>query len=480
MIKVLVLLAGFIFQSAFAQSESALKSQLSDHQASYTYVQAYGEFLINQIQNERALTGEHLNRIHRGLSQFLITTKAVYDFALSLRPGLEQTASLVEVAERFKSVRDIYYQEKFLRRIVRDQQQFDEYGLGLFDVLSEQLLGRANADYLQEKIIRVSMPEKNFYSDMLVASQSYQSLREGIALRDLFKRNGNFSDSVNSVVGSVTGGLSAGFGALVGNIEWRSGYLYQDQGIYQRIRNDLKPLDLVFEKKSFKLTDKTIPGNWGHVAVWLGTKEQLIELGIWNEPELAPFRERIENGESIFEMRRWGMQFDSLENFLNLDEIAITRVDKILERSKRELLQVYTDLYAQMPKGYDFSFDAMATAKVTCTEIIMLSYGNIAWPMDRVLGRYSITPNNMAELALFSNSPVSFVSYYRAEKLHELQDLEIEEFANVLDYRARSSGFEKVKRVCRNQRYRHHGAMRMRLRCRDVFESREYEAPASF
>lgn len=467
-------------QSAFAQSESALKSRLTQHQETYSYVLSYGEFLLAQLQRDQVLTGDHLNRIHRALSGFLSETKELYDFALSLPQGLEQTASLVEVTERFKSIRDIYYQETFLRRIVRDQQQFDEYGLKLFDVLTEQLLGRANADDLQGRIMRVSMPQKNFYSDLLVESQSYRSLREGTNLRDFYKQGGNFGDQVNSTIGSITGSLSAGFGALVGNIEWRSGYLYQDQGIFNRVLSDLRPLDLVFEKKSFKLTDKTIPGNWGHVAVWLGTKSQLIELGIWNEPELEPFRAYIERGESIFEMRRWGMQFDSLENFLNLDEIAITRVDDILNRNKRELLQVYVDLYAQMNKGYDFSFDAMATAKVTCTEIIMLSYGNINWPMDRVLGRYSITPNNMAELALFSNSPVSFVSYYRAEKLHELQDLNIDEFADVLDYRSNREHFEKVSRVCRNQRYRHHGAIRMRLKCHDEFEERFYQRAASY
>src|SRR5690606_18021782 len=116
-----------------------------------------------------------------------------------------------------------------------------------------------------------------------------------------------------------------------------------------------------------------------------------------------------------------------------------------------------------LEKKYDFSFDAMATTKITCTEIIMLSYGNINWPMDRVLGRLSITPNNMAELALFNDSPLEYIAYYRATELHQVQELDQREFARVLEYRlnSQSNRYERVHRVCKNIRYRHQGAIRM-------------------
>ena len=39
-------------------------------------------------------------------------------------------------------------------------------------------------------------------------------------------------------------------------------------------------LDLLLEKTPFRLTDKTIPGFWGHVGLWIGDQQDLEELGI--------------------------------------------------------------------------------------------------------------------------------------------------------------------------------------------------------
>lgn len=462
---------------------SDYSSKLEAHQKLHSYLLSYGEFLVTEIQASRLLTGEHLNRIHQGLSVYLHSTKLLTDEIKLCDIANVKLALMIHLAESFKAIRDVYYSQSLLRKIVKDQQEFEAYGLGLMAVLKDELLSKESAQSLEKLIKSFSIQPNNYFDGLIRDSVSYKLVLENKKLEDYFEANSSLGDRFSSFVSTITNGLSRGFGALIGNIQWRTGYLYENEEFKNKILSELKPLDMVFEKKAFKLTDKTIPGNWGHVAVWLGDEEQLRALGIWNEPELEPFREMISQGKSIFEMRRWGMQFDSIDNFLNLDEIAITRVKSILDRSKTDILKVYQLLFEQMDKGYDFSFDAMATAKVTCTEIIMLSYGQMNWPMDRVLGRYSITPNNMAEIALYDSSPVEFVSYYRAKKLHQIKDLEQDEFAKVLGYRERRGetlGFEKVNRVCRNRRYRHHGAIRMQRQCHDEFETREYLTPTNY
>src|SRR5690606_23150334 len=280
------------------------------------------------------------------LSAYLEITKEL----LSKNQDLPTHVSLafeLEIVESFREIYHTFYNETLLRRIVKDLAEFEAYGLGEFNPLAKQLLGAGFVRLLEAKINQIDEKRSDFYTLSVKDSKSYSIVKRGERLDKYLYIEGHFSDRLQSVLGSVTSGLSAGFGALVGNIEFRSGYLYQLESFKKHMLSKLRPLDLLFEKKTFKLTDKTIPGNWGHVALWLGTKEELIELGIWDEPELTPFRERIEAGHSIFEMRRWGMQFDSLENFLNLDEIAITRVRNILELSKYDLLQIYATLAQQ-------------------------------------------------------------------------------------------------------------------------------------
>ncbi|MBH47659.1 MAG: hypothetical protein CME71_05775 [Halobacteriovorax sp.] len=471
-----------VFQNA-TQKRQDFIAAITHHQKLQTFLFSYGEFLIHEIQAKRSLTGEHLNSIQEGLSAYLDESMSLYNLSLERANWGQKLAIDIHLAESLKAVYDIYYGQSLLRKIVKDQQQFEDYGLGSMSVLKDILLSKDFAKSIAARLENRTFESESFFDQLIVDSRSHSIVKANGKLEDYLRIGDSFSDRVSSVVGSITSALSQGFGALVGNIEWRTGYLYQNEIFTQQIKSQLKPLDLLFEKKSFKLTDKTIPGNWGHTAVWLGEEAQLRALGIWDAPELDFFREKIRNGESIFEMRRWGMQFDSIENFLNLDEISITRVSDILNRTKSDLLKVYRLLSEQANKGYDFSFDAMATAKVTCTEIVMLSYGQVNWPMDRVLGRFSITPNNMAEIALFDHSPVEFVAYYRAKKLHEVQSLDINEFARVLEYRKRageSLGFEKVLRICKNERYRHHGAMRMRLRCHDEFQTNSYDEPREY
>lgn len=462
------------------ESAQDIEDQFLEHEKVYAHTLSYGEYLANLIQSNKPLTGEHLNRIHRGLALFLQVTDELYREVVMVNDDLVRLGHEIELMERFKSVRDAFYEETMLRRIVKDQAQFEDYGLRNLAVLTNQFFNKGNLKRIQRELEDLDQAElsgKGF--EKLKQTQTFEEFNNGTSVRKFFKVKKNLGDRVSAFIAKITGGLSAGFGALVGSIEWREGRLYQNPEFKQTILETLRPLDLVFEKKTFKLTDKTIPGHWGHVGLWLGTKEQLIDLGIWDSVELAPFREQIEAGNSIFEMRRWGMQFDSIENFLNLDEIAITRVSNILERSQQDLKQTYLDLHAQMNKRYDFSFDSMATTKVTCTEIIMLSYGAINWPMDRVLGRLALTPNNMAELALYNQSPVEFVAYFQGNKNKEVKALNASDFAGTLGYKqSKKNGlFEKVKRVCRRVRERINGKIRSKRVCHDELTLRTYQKP---
>lgn len=457
---------------------------LEQHQRLHHYLMSYADYVLYEINAGRILNGEHLNKIKSALS---IYGQASLDLHQSLALSsvkIERVSILLQLTESYFAVYKAYTEDSLLRKVVNDQQEFTLNNLVAFEELKDILLSEQALEELEHELKNLNLnQEGQLLNETIQSSLSFELINNRVSLKKYFKANGYFQDRVSSVITSITNGLSRAFGTLIGGIEWRTGFLYEDPDFQALVESKLQPLDILYEKKSFKLTDKTIPGNWGHTAVWLGTKEQLVALGLWDKKELDFFREKIENGQSIYEVRKWGTQFDSLENFLNLDEIAITRVKQMKERSSSDLLKVYQLLYDQYEKTYDFGFDAMATTKITCTEVIMLSYGAINWPADKVLGRFAITPNNMAEIAVWNDSPVDFVAYYKAKKLHEVIDLTKEDFANILDYRLKpntSNQFEKINRVCKNKRYRRQGAMRMRLECHNEYESIDYVGPSQF
>ncbi len=232
------------------------------------------------------------------------------------------------------------------------------------------------------------------------------------------------SDAAITGTTSVIAGAARIWGFVSDQLKWRQGRLNQNAEAIAMARENLKPLDLVFETRTFTLSNYTIPGHWGHVGIWLGTKEELIELGIWNEEYFKPFRIFVEQGQNIVEIRKEGLNFQSIENFMNLDEFAISRVGGIKERAKA----VYEELSLQIDKKYDFKFDSRSADLITCAELIAFSYGDIKWPETKTLFQYSLRPDDLALLTLDQKSPVNFVLYLKGSKSNQNQNMNFDEW----------------------------------------------------
>lgn len=220
------------------------------------------------------------------------------------------------------------------------------------------------------------------------------------------------NDIAVNAISYLVAGASRAWGYISDHVIWRSGYLNNEAEVYEEAIKNLRPLDLVYEQRKFALSNLTIPGHWGHVAIWLGTKEQLQELNLWDEPFFAPFREHVEKGENIIEMRKPGIIFKSLKEFLNLDEFAITRVKNI----EANALEIFYGLHEQLGREYDFRFDALSINRITCTELITFSYGDLNWKNSKTFFQVNIRPDDIAKSTLGKNPLGEFVLYVKGTK----------------------------------------------------------------
>src|SRR5512147_909432 len=109
------------------------------------------------------------------------------------------------------------------------------------------------------------------------------------------------------------------FGNAVGLVETRKGKLYGRSEVLKELRGTLTAGDILLEKTPFRLTDKLIPGYWGHAAVWIGTEAELKGLGIWDNPVVARYHDEIRENRLVVEALRSGVEMNSLEHFLNID-----------------------------------------------------------------------------------------------------------------------------------------------------------------
>jgi uncharacterized protein YycO len=125
----------------------------------------------------------------------------------------------------------------------------------------------------------------------------------------------------------------------------------------------------------------------------------------------------------VVEALRDGVQMNTLEDFLNIDDLAVLRMKSI---SNEDLAQSIVRAFRQIGKEYDFNFDVETTDKIVCSELVYLVYPDPDWPTDRIMGRYTISPDHVARKAL-KDGPLSLILLYHDGRIQKNRDQVFEE-----------------------------------------------------
>jgi len=264
----------------------------------------------------------------------------------------------------------------------------------------------------------------------VLQSISWEMIRKPIAHVTPFTLFSITKERWDEVAREVLHLLSMVFSNTVGLVEIRRGKLYQRKDVLLDIHNILKSGDILLDKTPFRLTDKLIPGYWGHAALWIGTKTELKDMGIWNHPIVTRYHKEIRKGKMVVEALRSGVEMNTLEHFLNIDSIGILR--KPDQNGEDRAGTIIRALY-QVGKPYDFNFEVETRNRVYCSKLVYLSYASVEWPTRKSLGRATITPDDVAIPAAL-HGKLELVSFYHdgrriddrpAVKMAQLMRLEV-------------------------------------------------------
>ena len=261
-----------------------------------------------------------------------------------------------------------------------------------------------------------SDPDNQYLNMMIYGSPSYTEIRKNSSLEtesmfsinriNIFKNK--IEDNIRLISSDATNQVSKMFGNAAGIIVARRGKLDElPKEKQSEIIANLQPLDILLEKAPFRLTDHLIPGYWSHVALWSGTEQELSELGVWDElPAIyneaqekyhysgPDFQKAIRNGHMIIEALRPGVQINTLQHFLNIDDLGVIRYNDLTLENKRSYL---LNAFAQIGKSYDFNFDVESKNEIVCSELIYVSFDDLDWNTTKTVGRYTISPDNVAQ-----------------------------------------------------------------------------------
>ncbi len=419
-----------------------------------------GEVIKNKIKNGQVLTGDDLYFIKRTISIYylisnkILTYSKIYNntsrfFRKKERQGTHNNSNLnknqllfvsanILVLDHFLELYDTYFGSGRFRRIIKDSFKDKESDItynrnfeDLSDLLKNVIEITKSAQFKKKLVLfkEIEFELKEEFADEarileLIDSISGNKYINPIINGEIIIPNNryNFIDGVIDFIDGTFELLSKAFGNLSGSVRFREGYLYKHEEAHAKVTSTLRPMDILLEKTPFALTDKFIPGHFGHVALYLGTKEQLMAIGMWDHPSLRPYLKDIENGKTILEAIRPGIHLTTVEEFMKIDEIAVLRKDDILN-SPKDVFEGILRGMRQIGKEYDFNFDVETLDKIVCSELIYLVFGKVIWPTEYRFKRNSFTPDNVAEIQFFMNTKFSMITYFTAKKDRALHHL---------------------------------------------------------
>ncbi|MEN7972559.1 MAG: YiiX/YebB-like N1pC/P60 family cysteine hydrolase [Verrucomicrobiota bacterium] len=175
----------------------------------------------------------------------------------------------------------------------------------------------------------------------------------------------------------------------------------------------LEPGDILIQRRNWHMTNIGIPGFWPHVALYVGTPEEIEtcfgELGfqpLETIEALYPdaFKALKAPGADgyparVIEAIRPGVVFQSLETSARCDYLGVIRPNL----SKAEKFKALLAAFSHYGKAYDLNFDFTTDNALVCSELVYKSYkaaGALSLEPEIINGRRLLPPNRLAEQAV--------------------------------------------------------------------------------
>ncbi len=179
---------------------------------------------------------------------------------------------------------------------------------------------------------------------------------------------------------------------------------------WNELGNSLQPFDILFEKTTFRITDRFIPGHFGHVFIYLGKRKDLCS----NSQLSKSIDENTTDSLIFVEANLGGVRLTNIEQYLNADDLLVLRTPKFFLSTNKKV-ELIDFISKQLGKPYDFLFDVHSNDKLICTELIYNCFDNLNWQTKSYLGKETLCPDDVAKTLLLNS--FSIIKFYHNCKL---------------------------------------------------------------
>jgi 1-acyl-sn-glycerol-3-phosphate acyltransferase len=283
---------------------------------------------------------------------------------------------------------------------------------GVYDMVKANLIQAQTREFMNTWMARYQKEQQSFTSYGLVDAEPYKQFHAAV------ERHKQSAPQVKSIM------VQAGITDPVKQVAVTSkGLAYRSQAFVStwlgstrvraprrgkpmisgeqllEFRKHLKPGDILIERQNWYLSRAFMPGFWAHAALYVGTTNDLVRLGLANDPRVKrhwqQFAARDANGHEhlILEAVPDGVRMTTLEHCIGVADSAAALRPRL---SETELREAIARAFGHLGKPYDFDFDFFSTDKLVCTELVCRAYdANVEFPLVTVMGRKTLPPTEL-------------------------------------------------------------------------------------
>ncbi|MCP4897937.1 MAG: hypothetical protein GY906_13275 [bacterium] len=172
-----------------------------------------------------------------------------------------------------------------------------------------------------------------------------------------------------------------------------------DDSLRNQLAALLRPGDVIVTRHDRAVTNLFLPGYWPHAALYVGSEEDRIRLGVKLDAERAS---RWQGDRKVLEALKDGVLFRPLEQTLAVDAVAIIR--PLLD--DQSIAEGLTRVALHEGKLYNFDFDFFRSDRLVCTEVVYRAFdglGPITFELHERSGRPTLSAEDLLDLALDGN-----------------------------------------------------------------------------
>jgi hypothetical protein len=201
-------------------------------------------------------------------------------------------------------------------------------------------------------------------------------------------------------------------GTFAGNVKIWLSPPHITQAQIQDLKQILQPGDVILERRNWFLSNGFLPGFWKHMALYVGSAEDLERRGLSTDPLVQPHWERFRQSDRhgyqprVVEVVSAGVIFSPLEHTAAADDLVVLR-PRLSEARKNAAI---ARAFSHYGKPYDFDFDFFSTDKLVCTELIFRAYDeplhgeSVRFPLARIMGRDTMPADEVVRMFAWERS----------------------------------------------------------------------------